>query len=187
MKYRLVTCLFALTIVASACGQGAERASAAPVAMTPVAAVAAVNERPTSKAAKIRAVGRFFTAYAAGDMDGIRAVLTEDVQWTIPGHHPLSGTKRGVDEVVAFFTQLGKGGFQAEPLFLEANADYVVDIHRGWTTKGTGKVDTMWALVWHFNREGKIDRVFNLSGDQHQMDAYVWGNYTLKPIPGRLQ
>jgi hypothetical protein len=38
----------------------------------------------------------------------------------------------------------------AEPLFLEANAEYVVDIHRGWTTEGAGKVDTTWALVWHF-------------------------------------
>ncbi|GAA0933713.1 nuclear transport factor 2 family protein [Nonomuraea longicatena] len=184
MKYRIAPCLLAFAFLVAACGQNAGRTGSAPVAMTPVAAV---SERPLSKAAKIKAVNRFFTAYAAGDMDGIRAVLTEDVQWTIPGHHPLSGTKRGVDEVVAFFTQLGKGGFQAEPMFLEANADYVVDIHRGWTTKGNGKVDTMWALVWHFNREGKIDRVFNLSGDQHQMDAYVWGNYTLKPIPGRLQ
>jgi hypothetical protein len=88
--------------------------------------------------------------------------------------------------VAAFFTQLGKSGFQAEPLFLEASEEYVVDIHRGWTTEGTGQVDTTWALVWHFNAEGKVDRVINLSADQHQMEAYVWNNYTLAPIPERL-
>lgn len=88
--------------------------------------------------------------------------------------------------MAAFFTQLGKAGFQAEPIFLEANEEYVVDIHRGYTTEGVGKVDTMWALVWHFNAEGKVDRVFNLSGDQHQMDAFVWSNYHLAPLPGRL-
>ncbi|MEU4394345.1 hypothetical protein [Kribbella sp. NPDC023855] len=27
-----------------------------------------------------------FAAYAAQDMDGIRSVLTEDVEWVIPGH-----------------------------------------------------------------------------------------------------
>jgi ketosteroid isomerase-like protein len=135
---------------------------------------------------KIEAVGRFFTAYAANDLDGISQVLSEDIQWTIPGHHPLSGIKHGVQEVVAFFTQLAKSGFQADPLFLEANEEYVVDVHRGWTTEGTGKVDTLWALVWHFNSDGKVDKVVNLSADQHQMDAFVWSNYTLAPIPDRL-
>jgi ketosteroid isomerase-like protein len=140
----------------------------------------------SDKTSKIDAINKFFAAYATYDLDGMRAVLTDDVEWTVPGHHALSGTKHGVEEVAAFFTQLGKAGFQAEPLFLEANEEYVVDIHRGWTTEGTGKVDTTWALVWHFNPEGKVDRVINLSGDQHQMDTYVWNNYTLAPIPDRL-
>ncbi|MCX5124320.1 hypothetical protein [Streptomyces sp. NBC_00347] len=61
-----------------------------------------------------------------------------------------------------------------------------MDVHRGWTTGGVGKVDTLWALVWHFDADGKVDRVTNLSGDQHQMDSYVWANYDLAPIPDRL-
>ncbi|GHF01151.1 hypothetical protein GCM10017786_37660 [Amycolatopsis deserti] len=55
---------------------------------------------------KIEAIARFFSPYAAGDLDGIRAVLK-------------------------------------------------------WTR-------------------------CNLSGDQHQMDAFVWANYALAPIPARL-
>ncbi|WP_067827803.1 nuclear transport factor 2 family protein [Actinomadura kijaniata] len=135
---------------------------------------------------KIDAIQRFFTAYAAHDLDGMREVLADDIEWTIPGHHPLSGVKHGVEEVAAFLSQLGKAGFQADPVFLEADQEYVVDIHRGWTTQGVGKVDTLWALVWHFNPDGKVDRVVNLSGDQHQMDAFVWANYQLAPIPNRL-
>jgi ketosteroid isomerase-like protein len=135
---------------------------------------------------KIEAINRFFAAYAAYDLDGMRAVLTDGIEWTIPGHHPLSGTKRGVEEVVAFFTQLGKAGFQADPIFLEASEEYVVDIHHGYTTQGVGKVDTLWALVWHFDAAGKVDRVVNLSADQHQMDAFVWANYALAPLPDRL-
>lgn len=135
---------------------------------------------------KVAAIGRFFTAYAAGDVAAMGEVLSADVAWTIPGHHPLCGTKHGLDEVLSFLTQLGKAGFRAEPLFLEANHEYVVDIHRGWTTEGIGSVDTTWALVWHFGSDGKVDRVLNLSGDQHQMDAFVWANFPLAPLPERL-
>jgi hypothetical protein len=71
-------------------------------------------------------------------------------------------------------------------VFLGSNGEYVVDIHRGWTTQGVGQVDTMWALVWHFDADGQVDRVVNLSGDQHQMDNYVWANFPLAPLPARL-
>lgn len=149
---------------------------------TPVAA----SPTEDGKDLKIAAIERFFAAYAARDVDAMGAVLTEDVAWTIPGHHPLSGTKNGLREVVSFLAELGKAGFQADPVFLGANEEYVVDVHRGWTTEGVGRVDTTWALVWHFNSEGKVDRVVNLSGDQHQMDAYMWANVALAPLPDRL-
>lgn len=44
----------------------------------------------------------------------------------------------------------------------------------------------MWALVWHFDADGQVDHVANLSGDQHQMDTYVWANFPLAPLPARL-
>ena len=135
---------------------------------------------------KIAAINRFFAAYAENDLEGIGQVLEDNVRWTIPGHHPLAGTKVGVQEVLAFFAQLNKTGFKAEPIFLEASQEYVVDIHRGYSTLGEGSVDTLWALVWHFNAEGKVYEVFNLSMDQHQMDVFVWRNFALKPIPERL-
>ena len=128
----------------------------------------------------------FFEAYAADDRDRISAALAADIQWLIPGHHPLAGIKQGIDEVLAFFAALAKAGFKAETFFLQASDDYVVDIHRGYSTQGVGKVDTTWALVWHFNADGKVDRVINLSGDQHQMDAFVWANFDLRPLPDRL-
>jgi len=135
---------------------------------------------------KVAAIAAFFEAYAARDSDGIAAVLDADIEWTIPGHHPLAGTKRGVQEVLAFFDALAAAGFRAETFFLESSEEYVVDIHRGYSTQGDGVVDTTWALVWHFTADGTVDRVLNLSGDQHQMDAFVWANYPLRPLPDRL-
>lgn len=72
------------------------------------------------------------------------------------------------------------------PTLLEAGDDDVVDSHRGYSTGGDGKVDTTWALVWHLDAAGKVDRVVNLSGDQHQMDTFIWTNFPLKPLPERL-
>lgn len=135
---------------------------------------------------KLASIAAFFRAYAANDRPGIGSVLADDIEWTVPGHHPLAGTKAGIDEVSAFFDALAAAGFQAETFFLEASEEYVVDIHRGYSTQGTGRVDTTWALVWHFNPDGKVDRVLNLSGDQHQMDTFVWANYRLTPLPDRL-
>jgi len=40
---------------------------------------------------------------------------------SIPGHHPLAGTKRGRNEVAAFFRELGKSGFRAELIALTAD------------------------------------------------------------------
>jgi ketosteroid isomerase-like protein len=140
----------------------------------------------SDKAMKLAAIQSFFAAYANDDRAAIAAALAEDIAWTIPGHHPLSGTKRGIDEVIAFFDSLAAAGMKAETFFLEANDQYVVDIHRGYSTLGEGAVDTTWALVWHFNADGKVDRVVNLSGDQHQMDNYVWQNFELAPLPQRL-
>jgi len=135
---------------------------------------------------KLAAIEGFFTAYADGDRTGIADVLAEDIAWTIPGHHPLAGTKHGIDEVLAFFDALGVVGFQAETFFLQSGGDFVVDIRRGYSTGGTGAVDTNWALVWHFNPDGKVDSVINLSADQHQMDSFIWDNFSLAAIPTRL-
>jgi hypothetical protein len=103
-----------------------------------------------------------------------------------PGHHPPVRTKRGIDEVLAFFAALDSVGFKAKTFFLQAGDDYVVDLHRGYFMGGDGKVDTTWAFVWHLDAAGKVDRVVNLSGDQHQMDAFIWANFPLKPLPERL-
>jgi uncharacterized protein len=124
--------------------------------------------------------------YAANDRDGIASVLAEEIEWIIPGHHPLSRTKRGIDEVLAFFAALDSVGFKAETFFLQAGDDYVVDIPRCYSMGGDGKVDTTWALVWHLDAAGMVDRVVNLSGDQHQMDAFIWANFPLKSLPESL-
>lgn len=134
----------------------------------------------------IKVVQDFFAAYGANDLDGIAAVMDENVQWHIPGRHPLSGTKSGRDEVLAFFAQLGSAGFKADPIYFGADDTHVVDIHRGWSNApGKPNVDTTWPLVYRIEN-GKIVEATNLSADQDAANTFFWSNYDLAPVPDRL-
>ena len=65
---------------------------------------AAAPEHPN-----VAVVQRYYEAYGASDIELIRnEIFADDITWTIPGHHPLAGTKQGADEVFAFFEQLNK-------------------------------------------------------------------------------
>jgi ketosteroid isomerase-like protein len=130
---------------------------------------------------KIKAL---FEAYANKNLAAVSAVMAEDIVWRIPGHHPLSGEKRGIKEVLAFFDQLAKANFQAQPLVVAEQGDYVVDHHRGWSTVGSG-LDLTWCLVFRFEA-GKIKEVTNFCADQHEADLFFNRVYKLKPIPDRL-
>lgn len=134
----------------------------------------------------IKVVQDFFAAYGANDLDGIAGVMDENVQWHIPGRHPLSGTLNGRDEVLAFFAQLGAANFQADPIYFGADETYVVDIHRGWSNaEGKPNVDTTWALVYRI-AGGKIVEATNLSADQDAANTFFWSQYPLRPVPKRL-
>ncbi len=139
-----------------------------------------VNKHPN-----LQLIEKFFDAFANANMEGIQSILAPNIRWIIPGHHPLAGTKVGVREVLAYFEQLSKAGFKAEPKFMEANDSYVVDFHRVYSTKGPLKLDGNSLLVWRFE-EGKIVEVQNFPGDQHEWDRFFWQMYTLKSLPDRL-
>lgn len=134
----------------------------------------------------IKVVQDFFAAYGNNDLEGIAAVLDENVKWHIPGRHPLSGTKTGREEVLAFFGQLGLSAFQADPIYFGADENHVVDIHRGWSNaEGKPNVDTVWALLYRIE-EGRIVEATNLSADQDAANTFFWSQYQLAPVPERL-
>ncbi len=134
----------------------------------------------------IKVVQDFFAAYGEGDLDRIAAVMDENVKWHIPGRHPLSGTKHGREEVMAFFAQLGSAGFKAEPIYFGADENHVVDIHRGYSTaEGVTNVDTIWALLYRIE-DGRIVEATNLSADQDAANSFFWSRYQLAPVPERL-
>ena len=139
-----------------------------------------------STAANIKLIQDYYAAYGSGDLNRLRPFFADNIRWMIPGEHPLAGMKIGKDEVVAFFAQLNKGGFGAEPIAFAADGEWVIDLHRGFSTKGVGKVDTTWALAFKI-RNNQIVEAVNFSLDQAAANKYFWDNYPLKSIPERLR
>src|SRR5690242_16188063 len=117
-------------------------------------------------------INAFFQAYASNDAEGIRNVLAENIKWHIPGNHPLSGTKTGIAEVIEYFKQLSKGAFQAAPIVMGVNDNFVIDCHRNWSNIDNAEnLNNMSCLLWKIEHN-KIVEVYNFPEDQHKVDAF---------------
>lgn len=117
-------------------------------------------------------INDFFTAYGSNDLNGIKKVLAEDILWHIPGEHPLSGTKTGIDEVLDFFKKLSKGAFKAEPIVMGVNDNYVIDCHRNWSNlENSNNLDAMSCLLWRIENK-KIKEVHNFPENQKDVDVF---------------
>lgn len=120
----------------------------------------------------IELVNRFFQAYAANDLSAVESIFSPTIQWHIPGNHPLSGIKTGVKEVLAYFKQLGKAAFQASPIIMGVNDQYVIDCHQNWSSlEGIDPLNSMSCLLWKIS-EGQIVEVYNFPEDQHKVDTF---------------
>lgn len=120
----------------------------------------------------------FFDAYANNDMDKLQEILDEKIKWHIPGQHPLSGTKTGINEVITYFRQLGKCSFKAKPVVMGVNDSYVIDCHKNWSNLTDGEnLSNMSCLLWKFEK-GRIVEVHNFPQDQHAVDFFFMKNFT---------
>jgi ketosteroid isomerase-like protein len=121
-------------------------------------------------------IDRFFAAYGSRDREALRQVLAENATWTFPGHHPLSGTKVGIDAIVAFFDSVGKimgsSNPNVEKLVLGVNQDYAVECQQIRTNRADGpNLDLQMCVLWSFEH-GKIAAGRHLIADQDALDAF---------------
>lgn len=136
----------------------------------------------------VELVQRMYECFNRGDMDTIRQeIFAPDLIWRLPGHHPLSGTKNGAEEVIAFFGQLNKAGVQVDLIGLDTfGEDTVVEVHRGHGTASNGAVLDALNCTHYQIRDNRIANVQVYISDQHTVDQFFWAVFPLKPIPDRL-
>jgi ketosteroid isomerase-like protein len=139
----------------------------------------------------MQAVEKMYECFNRGDLETIKnEVFAPDLKWTLPGRHPLGGTKNGADEVLAFFGELNKSGVQVDLINIaQWTEDTVVEVHRGYGTVEVGddvvKLDAI--NCTHYKVvDGKISEVQVFMGDQYGADNFFWAASKLKPIPDRI-
>lgn len=137
--------------------------------------------------ANLEVVEAMYQYFRTGDVGRLRSeIFAEDVTWNLPGHHPIAGTKRGVDEVLGFFGALRKLGLQVTPQGMgEVGPDGVAEFYRAHGEAGGVRLDAFNCNYYRI-RDGKIADVQVFLSDQHGYDAFCWAAFRLKPIPDRL-
>jgi len=121
-------------------------------------------------------INAFFDAYGKRDWDAIRRVMTEDAMWIARGNHPLSGVKRGLQAVIAFFdamgTVMGSSNVKVDKLVVGANDQYVVESERVWTNRTDGiNLDHQVCVLWRF-KGGKIVEGVHFFADPQGADRF---------------
>ena len=117
-----------------------------------------------------------YAAFARGDIQGLLTLLSEDIEWVVPGAElPLAGTYRGHDGVANFFQKLALESetLAFEPREFVAEGDRVLVV--GWerakvkATNRTAEVD--WIMSFTV-RNGKIAIFREYADTKALADAY---------------
>jgi len=113
--------------------------------------------------------------YAGGDLGAMRSLLTTDVEWHIPGDNMISGTYRGIDEVLEYFRrrrELAGNTLRLHPGELLVGDEFVASL-----TDGTAVIrgaEHRWSTVGLYRlRDGRIAACWLLALDQDAFDC-VW-------------
>ena len=114
--------------------------------------------------------------YAGGDDTAVRAVLTDDIEWHVPGDNAIAGDYRGIDEVLDYFARrrdLAKSTLRLHPGdVLTGDGDHVAAL-----TDGTATIDGRehrWSTVGLYRLRGdRVCACWLLPLDPAAFDA-VW-------------
>ena len=115
-----------------------------------------------------------YKAFAAGDMDALGKLFSEDVVWHVPGTSPVAGEYKGQEATFAYFGQLMElsgGTFKAEPHDIVGNGEHVVGMHHNTGTRDGKTLDGSEILIFHM-RDGKA-----VEGWEHHADLTGWDSF----------
>jgi ketosteroid isomerase-like protein len=115
--------------------------------------------------------------YGGGDAEPVRAVLSEDVEWHVPGRNAIAGDYQGIDAVLDYFAK--RRDFAERTLRLHPGEILIGEEHIAVLTDGSatiGGVEHRWATVGLYRiREDRIAACWLLPLDPPAFDA-VWSS-----------
>ena len=116
--------------------------------------------------------------YAGGESAPLRKLLTDDVEWHVPGASAIAGNYRGIDAVLEYFRkrrELSGRTFRMHPREVLAGDEHVAVI-----TDGTVTIDGLersWATIGLYRlRSDHVAACWLLPLDPAAFDA-IWSSY----------
>jgi ketosteroid isomerase-like protein len=128
----------------------------------------------------VQLLGRLHAAqgafYAGGEEAPVRALLTDDVHWHVPGRNAVAGDYHGVDAVLAYFRRrrdLADRTFRMHPGdVLAGDGDRIAALTDG--TAVIGGVERRWSTVGLYEiRDGRVAAYWLLPLDPDSFDE-IW-------------
>jgi ketosteroid isomerase-like protein len=118
--------------------------------------------------------------YAGGDEAPVRALLTDDVHWHVPGRNAIAGAYHGIDAVLAYFRRrrdLVDRSLRLHPgEVLIGDGDHIAALTDG--TAVVGGVERRWSTLGLYQvRAGQVAACWLLPLDPNAFDD-VWGSST---------
>jgi len=125
----------------------------------------------------VQLVKNGYAAFGRGDIQGLLGLLSEDVEWEIPGKGlPLAGTYLGHDGVARFFQKLGEdteiAAFEPREFLAQDDQVVVIGSERGSIRATNRAFETNWVMVFTV-RGGKIIRFREFADTLAIANAYV--------------
>jgi ketosteroid isomerase-like protein len=77
--------------------------------------------------------------YAGGEVGAVQALLTEEIEWHVPGENAIAGDYHGLDDVVDYFHR--RRALTSNTLHLHPGEVLVGDTHVAVLTDGTARFD----------------------------------------------
>ncbi len=141
----------------------------------------------TAVSSNTEVIHRMYDAFNARDLDKLRnEVYATNIEWHMPGQHPLSGVHVGIDEVMAFNDALATAGISVDNVHVgELDDGTVVEKHIGHGRSGGIEYDFPTCTSYRVEN-GKIVEVRVHTNDPHAVNEFMWSKYRLRSLPGRL-
>lgn len=115
-----------------------------------------------------------FAAFKAGDMDALRRIISAGAVWHAPGRNPLSGSYKGIDEILGFFgrtMEMSGGTFAIDIHDVVGNDEHVFAAYGVTARRDSKSLRDNQVLVFHVH-DGKVAEAWSLAGDQYLTDEF---------------
>jgi ketosteroid isomerase-like protein len=97
-------------------------------------------------------------AFRAGDVAALRSLIDEDVVWHVPGRHAMAGEIRGLDDLIAWLSQLRGLGFTLREHDVFASDEHVCALSYMGARRPGVDIEVRVTSVFHYRAGRQLER-----------------------------